>query len=137
MYAGSANKPEAATGKGGSGDDDSGIEGRDSNDEDPFANEKDAEMKEGIRDKANRKLNKIKEVSIGIPALTEDVILGILSFFVGGVALFMGRRLYDKEIHKVFCRVGEVVFQIDVESPTQQSQILQTIQAAQQAMPKK
>lgn len=136
MYAGSANKPEVASGKS-SGDDDSGIEGRDSNDEDPFANEKDAEVKESVRDKANKKLTKLKEVSFGIPAMTEDVVLGILSLFVGAVALFMGRRLYNKEIHKVFCRVGEVVFDIEVQSTMQQAQILQTIQAVQQAMPKK
>ena len=77
-----------------------------------------------------------KEVSFGIPPLTEDVVLGLLSLIVGGVALFVGRRLYNKEQHKVFCRVGEVVFQIDVDTPSQQSQILQTIQAAKQAMPK-
>jgi len=136
MYAGSAKNPEAATTKG-SGDDDSGIEGRDSNDEDPFANEKDAEVKESVRDKANKKLTKLKEVSFGIPSLTEDVVFGVLSLLMGGVALLIGRSLYGKEVHKVFCRVGEVVFQIIVDSPTQQSQILQTIQAAQQALPKK
>jgi hypothetical protein len=136
MYAGGANKTETATAKG-TGDDDTGIEGRDSNDEDPFANEKDAEVKESVRDKANKKLTKLKEVSFGIPALTEDVVFGILSLLLGGVALLIGRSLYGKETHKVFCRVGEVVFQIEVASPTQQSQILQTIQAAQQALPKK
>lgn len=135
MYAGNANKPEAATGKG-TGDDESGIEGRDSNDEDPFANEKDAEVKESVRDKANKKLTKIKEVSFGIPPLTEDVVLGFLSLLVGAVALVIGSQLYKKEKHTVFCRVGEVVFQIDVDTPVQQSQILQTIQAAKQAMPK-
>ncbi len=51
--------------------------------------------------------------------------------------LLVGWSLYNKEEHKVFCRVGEVVYQIGVKSPVQQSQILQTIQAAQQAMPKK
>jgi hypothetical protein len=136
LYAGSANKPEAATGKG-SGDDDSGIEGRDSNDEDPFANEKDAEVKESIRDKANKNLTKMREISVGIPPLTEDVVLGFLSLIVGGVAIFMGLRIYRKEIHKVLCRVGEVVFQIEVDSASQQSQVLQTIQSAQQSMPKK
>ena len=136
MYAGSANKPDSAAGKG-TGDDDAGIEGRDSNDEDPFANEKDAEVKESVRDKANKKLTKLKEVSFGIPALTEDVVLGMLSLVVGGVAIWLGLRMKKKEIHKVLCRVGEVVFQIEVDSSTQQSQILQTIQAAQQALPKR
>lgn len=136
MYAGSANKPAAATDKG-SSDDDTGIEGRDANDEDPFANEKDAEVKESVREKANKKLAKIKEVSFGIPPLTEDVVLGLLSLVAGGVALLVGRSLYNKEQHKVFCRVGEIVYQIEVRTPIQQAQILQTIQAAQQAAPKK
>ncbi len=136
MYAGTANKPEVATGKG-SGDEENGIEGRDSNDEDPFASEKEAEVKESVREKANKKLTKLKEVSLGIPPLTEDVVLGLLSLVAGGVALLVGRSLYNKEEHKVFCRVGEVVYQIGVKNPMQQSQILQTIQAAQQAMPKK
>lgn len=136
MYAGSANKPEAATDKG-SGDEEAGIEGRDVNDEDPFANEKDAEVKESVRDKANKKLAKIKEVSFGIPPLTEDVVLGLLSLLAGGVALLVGRSLYNKEQHLVFCRVGEIVYKIEVRTPIQQAQILQTIQAAQQAAPKK
>lgn len=136
MYAGSANKPEAASAKG-SGDDEGGIEGRDANDEDPFANEKDAEVKESVRDKANKKLAQIKQVSFGIPPLTEDVVLGLLSLVAGGVALLVGRSLYNKEQHKVFCRVGEIVYEIEVRTPIQQAQILQTIQAAQAASPKK
>lgn len=136
MYAGAANKPEVATGKS-SGDEENGIEGRDSNDEDPFASEKEAEVKESVREKANKKLTKLKEVSLGIPPLTEDVVMGLLSLVAGGVALLVGRSLYNKEEHKVFCRVGEVVYQIGVKSSMQQSQILQTIQAAQQALPKK
>ena len=63
--------------------------------------------------------------------------MGLLSLVAGGVALLVGRSLYNKEEHKVFCRVGEVVYQIGVKSSMQQSQILQTIQAAQQALPKK
>lgn len=136
MYAGSANKPEAASAKG-SSDDENGIEGRDANDEDPFANEKDAEVKESVRDKANKKLAQIKQVSFGIPPLTEDVVLGLLSLVAGGVALLVGRSLYNKEQHKVFCRVGEIVYEIEVRTPIQQAQILQTIQAAQAASPKK
>lgn len=136
MYAGSANKPEVASTKG-SGDEENGIEGRDVNDEDPFANEKDAEVKESVRDKANKKLAQIKQVSFGIPPLTEDVVLGLLSLVAGGVALLVGRSLYNKEQHKVFCRVGEIVYEIEVRTPIQQAQILQTIQAAQAATPKK
>jgi hypothetical protein len=136
MYAG-ANKSGEQTAGPGNGDDDSGIEGRDSNDEDPFASEKDAEVRESIRDKANKKIRKIKEVSFGIPPLTEDVVVGLLSLLVGGGAVLLGRSLYNKQQHSVFCRVGEIVYRIDVDSPMQQTQILATIQAAQQALPKK
>ena len=72
-------------------------------------------------------------------ALTPVVAVRIdgLDLPVQAQPLLVGRSLYNKEQHKVFCRVGEIVYEIEVRTPIQQAQILQTIQAAQAATPKK
>lgn len=135
MYAGVADKtavtdPNAA----GDGDDDeanSGIEGRDANDEDPFAKEEAA--KEGVKEKTEKKLKKLKGVKFGLPPLSEDVIVGLLALASGILAMLIGRWQYKKERHLVFCRVGEVVYRLQVRDTIQQTTILSTLQAAQQA----
>jgi hypothetical protein len=134
MYAGTPSKPDTPAADNGDNSDD-GIEGRDSNDDDPFDDGK--EHKENTRDKANKKLKKLKEVSFGWPGFTEDVVVGFL-FLVGGLgALFLGFVLYRKERHTVFCRVGEIVYPIEVRDSIQQNAVLAMIQGAQQALPKK
>lgn len=134
MYAGAASKP-ATTSSDNSEGTEEGIEGRDSQDEDPF--EEGKEGKDGVKDKASKNLKKVKEVRFGWPGFTEDMVIGFLFLIGGGVALIIGRSLYRKEKHMVFCRVGDIVYPIEVRDGLQQNAVLATIQAAQQAVPKK
>jgi hypothetical protein len=130
MYAGAPAKTDA-TADSSDGTED-GIEGRDANDDDPF--EANKERKEGVRDQATKRLQKVKAVSFGWPGFTEDVIVGFLFLLGGAVALLVGRSLYGKETHVVFCRVGQVVYPLTVRDAIQQNSILATIQAAQQGL---
>lgn len=137
MYAGVADKGADPSSAGDSAEDDdpnAGIEGRDSNDEDPFAKEEAA--KEGVKEKTEKRLKKLKGVKFGLPPLSEDVIVGLLALGAGVLAMFIGRWQYKKERHLVFCRVGEVVYRLQVRDPIQQTTILSTLQAAQQAAAK-
>lgn len=134
MYAGAASKPATASSDSSDTPDD-GIEGRDSQDEDPFDDGKDG--KDGVRDKATKNFKKVKEVKFGWPGFTEDMVIGFLFLIGGVVALLVGRSLYRKEKHMVFCRVGDIVYPIEVQHSLQQNAVLATIQAAQQALPKK
>lgn len=133
MYAGAGAKTDTSSDQGDGTDD--GIEGRDANDDDPFADGK--EKKESVRDKATKKLGKLKEVSFGWPGFTEDVVVGLLFLFGGAVSLLVGLSLYKKEKHTVFCRVGEIVYPIEVKDTMQQNSVLAMIQAAQKTVPKK
>lgn len=133
MYAGVADKGADPAAADSAEDDDanSGIEGRDSNDEDPFAREEAA--KEGVKEKTEKRLKKLKAVKFGIPPLSEDVVVGLLALGAGVLAMIIGRWQYKKERHLVFCRVGEVVYRLQVRDPIQQTTILSTLQSAQQA----
>lgn len=132
LYAGAPSKPAATESSADTPDD--GIEGRDSNDEDPFDEGK--EGKEGVKDKASKNLKKVKEVKLGWPGFTEDMVIGFLFLVAGGVAFLVGRSLYRKERHMIFCRVGEIVYPIEVRDSMQQNAVLATLQAAKQAVPK-
>lgn len=132
MYAGVPDKGSAATSDN-PDDPESGIEGRDSNDENPFA-EKDEEEKESVKEKADKKMKKLREVKFGIPPLNEDVVVGLFCLLGGVIALIVGRVSYNKQEHFIFCRVGEIVYRVQVETPIQQTSVLATIQAAQQAI---
>jgi hypothetical protein len=137
MYAGVADKaadPAAAADAPEDEDANNGIEGRDANDDDPFAKEEAA--KEGVKEKTEKRLKKLKGVKFGIPPLSEDVIVGLLALASGVLAMVIGRWQYKKERHLVFCRVGEVVYRLEVRDPIQQTTILSTLQAAQQAAAK-
>lgn len=133
LYAGAPPSAEAGDGSGDTPEE--GIEGRDANDDDPFDDGK--EKKEKLSDKASKKLKKMKEIKFGWPGFTEDVIVGILCLLGSGVALLLGRFLYKKERHLVFCRIGQIVYPIEVADSTQQNAVLSMIQAAQQSNPKK
>jgi hypothetical protein len=128
MYAGAPGKSDVSA-EGSDGPED-GIEGRDANDDDTFENGK--EHKENVRDQATKRLQKVKEVKFGWPGFTEDVIVGFLFLIGGGIALLIGRSLYRKETHTVFCRVGQIVYPLIVRDSIQQNSVLATIQAAQQ-----
>ncbi|MFO0574117.1 MAG: hypothetical protein U1A78_08975 [Polyangia bacterium] len=137
MYAGVADKtadPAAAADTPEEEDTTGGIEGRDANDDDPFAKEEAA--KEGVKEKTEKRLKKLKGVKFGIPPLSEDVIVGLLALASGVLAMGIGRWQYKKERHLVFCRVGEVVYRLEVRDTIQQTTILSTLQAAQQAAAK-
>lgn len=139
LYAGAPAKPtssdSADSADGDKGDD--GIEGRDANDDDPFDDGKDGKDKENVREKASKRLKKVKAVQLGWPGFTEGVIVGFLFLIGGAVSLLVARSLYGKEVHMIFCRVGQIVYPIQVRDGIQQNQVLATIQAAQQAAPKK
>ena len=129
MYAGVPDKTDVTL-----EGDDSGIEGRDSNDDDPFAKEKNGE--EGVREKAEKKLAKAKAIKFGIPPLNEDIVWGVVALLGGGIALLLGRSMYRKQDFTVFCRVSDIVYRIPVASEIQQNMVLSTLQAAQQAVKK-
>jgi len=129
MYAG-APKAESATEE--PGDPQSGIEGRDSLDDDPFAEE--AKEKEGVSEKAGKRLKKLKEVNFGLPPLNEDVVVGLVFLLGGAIALLVGRSLYNKERHMVCLTVGGIYYPIEVADTYKQSAMLSTLQAAQQAV---
>lgn len=135
MYAGTPSKTETTAPRDpGDAEEelDDGIEGRDANDDDPFA-EGGSEKKESTKEKLKKLKGLQKKVHFGLPDLTEDVVVGLL-FLVGGVvAIFVGRSLYKKEEHLVFCRVGEIVYQMLMANSMQQTMVLSTLQAAQQA----
>lgn len=130
MYAGSQQSKTEA-GAEGDGAAEEGIEGRDANDDDPF--EKDKQHKDGAKEKAEKNLKKLKEVKFGWPGFTEDVIVGLLFLAGGLVALFVGSLLYKQERHLVFCRVGQIVYPLEVKDGMQQNAVLAMIQSAQQA----
>ncbi len=137
LYAGAPAKPTSSdSAEGGDGADD-GIEGRDANDDDPFEDGKSGKDGENVKEKASKKLKKVKEIRVGWPGFTEDVIVGFLFLIGGAVSLLVARSLYGKEVHMIFCRVGQVVYPIQVRDAIQQNSILATIQAAQMAAPKK
>ena len=129
MYAGVPDKTDVTL-----EGDDSGIEGRDSNDDDPFAKEKNGE--EGVREKAEKKLAKAKAIKFGIPPLNEDIVWGVVALLGGVIALVLGRSMYRKQDFTVFCRVSDIVYRIPVVSEIQQNMVLSTLQAAQQAVKK-
>ncbi len=129
MYAGVPDKTDVTL-----EGDESGIEGRDSNDDDPFAKEKNGE--EGVREKAEKKLAKAKAIKFGIPPLNEDIVWGVVALLGGGIALLLGRSMYRKQDFTVFCRVSDIVYRIPVVSEIQQNMVLSTLQAAQQAVKK-
>lgn len=128
MYAGVNEKTDINL------DEDSGIEGRDSNDDDPFLKEK--ANNEGFRDKAEKKLAKAKAIKFGIPTLNEDIVWGCVALLGGVIAIWLGRRMYRKQTFNVFCRVSDVVYRLPVYSDIQQSAVLSTLQAARQAAQK-
>ena len=130
------SRGERSSAEGGDGADD-GIEGRDANDDDPFEDGKSGKDGENVKEKASKKLKKVKEIRVGWPGFTEDVIVGFLFLIGGAVSLLVARSLYGKEVHMIFCRVGQVVYPIQVRDAIQQNSILATIQAAQMAAPKK
>jgi hypothetical protein len=137
MYAGVADKaadPNAAADSGEDEEANSGIEGRDSNDDDPFAKEEAA--KEGVKEKTEKRLKKLKGVKFGIPPLNEDVVVGLFALGAGILGMIIGRWQYKKERHLVFCRVGEVVYRLQVRDAVQQTTVLSTLQAAQQSSAK-
>ena len=130
LYAGPPPKPAAtaeATEEGEGG----GIEGRDGQDDDPF--EEGKEAKEGVKEKASKRFKKAREVSIGWPGFTEDMVLGML-FLVGGVvSLLIGRSMYGKEQHMVFLRANGIVYPISVPDTIQQNSVLATVSAVRPA----
>ena len=134
MYAGAPSKPAASSGDSADGDKEDGIEGRDAQDEDPFDEGKEA--KDGVKDKAAKSLKKAKAVSFGWPGFTEDMVLGLLCLFGSGIAYLIGRSLYRKERHMIFCRVGEIVYPFEVRDANQQNAVMSSIQGAQAAIPK-
>ena len=129
MYAGVPDKTDVTL-----EGDESGIEGRDSNDDDPFAKEKSTE--DGVREKAEKKMAKVKAIKFGIPPINEDIVWGTVALLGGIVALYLGRSMYRRQEFTVFCRVGEIVCRIPVHSEIQQNMVLSTLQAAKQSLPK-
>jgi len=127
LYAGPPAKPAAATEATEEGDSGDGIEGRDAQDDDPF--EQDKVGKEGVREKANKRLKKAREISVGLPSLNENVIIGILCALGGAIALLIGRSWMRKEQHMVFLRANGIVYPIEVNDTIQQNAILTTISA--------
>ena len=81
MYAGVPDKTDVTL-----EGDESGIEGRDSNDDDPFAKEKSTE--DGVREKAEKKMAKVKAINFGIPPINEDIVWGTVALLGGIVALY-------------------------------------------------
>lgn len=127
LYAGPPVK--AATPAEGTEDTDAtaGIEGRDAQDDDPF--EEGKEAKEGVREKANKRLKKAREISIGLPSLNENVVIGLFCLLGGAVSLLIGRSWYRKEQHMVFLRANGIVYPIEVGDTIQQNAILTTVSA--------
>ncbi|HNK46350.1 MAG TPA: hypothetical protein PKL17_16320 [Pseudomonadota bacterium] len=128
MYAGVPDKTEVNL------EEDSGIEGRDGNDDDPFAKDKVAD--EGVREKAEKKMAKVRAIKFGIPPLNEDIVWGTVALIGGLIGIFLGRSMYRKQEFTVFCRVSDIVYRIPVQSEIQQSMVLSTLQAAQQSIKK-
>lgn len=128
MYAGVPDKTEVNL------EEDSGIEGRDGNDDDPFAKDKVAD--EGVREKAEKKMAKVRAIKFGIPPLNEDIVWGTVALLGGLIGIFLGRSMYRKQEFTVFCRVSDIVYRIPVQSEIQQSMVLSTLQAAQQSIKK-
>ncbi|MFO0657657.1 MAG: hypothetical protein U0787_21645 [Polyangia bacterium] len=128
MYAGVPDKTEVNL------EEDSGIEGRDGNDDDPFAKDKVAD--EGVREKAEKKMAKVRAIKFGIPPLNEDIVWGTVALIGGLIGIFLGRSMYRKQEFTVFCRVSDIVYRIPVQSEIQQSMVMSTLQAAQQSIKK-
>ena len=128
MYAGVPDKTEVNL------EEDSGIEGRDGNDDDPFAKDKVAD--EGVREKAEKKMAKVRAIKFGIPPLNEDIVWGTVALIGGLIGIFLGRSMYRKQEFTVFCRVSDIVYRIPVQSEIQQNMVLSTLQAAQQSIKK-
>ncbi len=128
MYAGVPDKTEVNL------EEDSGIEGRDGNDDDPFAKDKVAD--EGVREKAEKKMAKVRAIKFGIPPLNEYIVWGTVALIGGLIGIFLGRSMYRKQEFTVFCRVSDIVYRIPVQSEIQQSMVLSTLQAAQQSIKK-
>ncbi len=128
MYAGVPDKTEVSL------EEDSGIEGRDSNDDDPFAKEKAAD--EGVREKAEKKMAKVRAIKFGIPPLNEDIVWGTVALLGGVIGIWLGRSMYRKQEFTVFCRVSDIVYRIPVTSEIHQNMVLSTLQAAQQSIKK-
>jgi len=129
MYAGVPDKTDVSL-----EGDESGIEGRDSNDDDPFAKEKSDQ--ESLREKSEKKMAKVKAIKFGIPPLNEDIVWGVVALLGGGIALLLGRSMYRRQDFTVFCRVSDIVYRIPVSSEIQQNMVLSTLQAAQQSIKK-
>lgn len=127
LYAGPPTKPAATTEATEDGDSGDGIEGRDAQDDDPFEEAKAA--KEGVREKANKRLKKAREISVGIPSLNENVVIGVLCALGGVIALLIGRSWYRKEQHMVFLRANGIVYPLEVKDTIQQNAILTTVSA--------
>jgi hypothetical protein len=134
MYAGTPTKSEA--GSDAADGPEEGIEGRDANDDDPFEKDKDKGDKESVSEKAKQRYKKVKEVKFGWPGFTEDMVVGFLFLLGAGIAGLIGRSMYGKERHMVFCRIGQVVYPIEVESGIQQNAVVSMIQAALQTVQK-
>lgn len=107
------------------------IEGRDVQDDNPF--EDGSPGKDGLKDQAAKRLKKAKSISLGLPGFNEDTIIAVFALLAGGLALFFGRRLYKNETHRVFVRVGDIVYPIDVPDTIQQNAVLTTISAVKPA----
>jgi hypothetical protein len=127
LYAGPPTKPAATTEATEDGESGDGIEGRDAQDDDPF--EQDKASKEGVREKANKRLKKAREISVGLPSLNENVVIGILCALGGVITLLIGRSWYRKEQHMVFLRANGIVYPIEVGDTIQQNAILTTVSA--------
>jgi len=127
LYAGPPPKAAATTENTEEGESGDGIEGRDAQDDDPF--EQDKAGKEGVREKANKRLKKAREISVGLPSLNENVIIGVLCALGGAIALLIGRSWYRKEQHMVFLRANGIVYPIEVKDTIQQNAILTTVSA--------
>ena len=128
LYAGPPAKPAATTESTEEGEATDGIEGRDAQDDDPF--EKEAKGGgDSVRDKANKRLKAARSISIGLPSLNENVVIGLFCALGGVIALLIGRSWYRKEQHVVFLRANGIVYPIEVKDTIQQNAILTTVSA--------
>lgn len=78
------------------------------------------------------KLQKLKEIKVGVPQLTTDVVLGGLMVLLGAGAAFGARAAFRRRRHLVYCTAAGAVQPIPVESEQQQMMVLGAIQTAMQ-----